>query len=133
MAACYTLGRHHYFWRRPHGAGALIKVELASGVEARLLLDVDEVEAAGGADDEGPAPPRRTYALRFEAFAARACEADVERLLAKAQRLTDGLLRDFPGLVASAVALGGVAQPTTSPGWRPVEARPASKSAWGTA
>ena len=109
MASAYSLGQHHYFWRRPHGAGALIRVELNTGSEgrgaaARLLLDVDDLElevanetGAGGASS----PCSRKYVLRFEVFAQQAHAAEAGRLLAKAKELMEHLLRDFPGMVAS--------------------------------
>lgn len=126
MAACYVLGRHHYFWRRPHGAGALIKAfpnaASTAGSEARLLLDVDEVahvgeweggdENAENSDAEMPMGAaaatiglRRPheYVMRFEVFASRAIESDAEALLLRAQTLMEHLLSDFPGMVASSL------------------------------
>ena len=124
MAACYALGQHRYFWRRPHGAGALIKVALGesgqdggdSGVQARLLFDVDEVSADTEAGDTAISVTQAKYALRFEVFAPPAYISEAARLLAKAQALLDRLLLDFPGMITS--ALRGPAQ------WRRVEPCP---------
>ena len=107
MAACYSLGKHHYFWRRSQGAGALIKVELSGGREARLLLDVVEAVVASDAPTTRAAPD---FALHFEAFGPLQSKADVEKLLAQAQELLEHLLHDFPGMVASAATLHGAAR-----------------------
>lgn len=109
MAACYSLGRHHYFWRRPSGAGALITVALqpsgepisadGCGSDGRLLLDIDETDEI----DVDGASSHLEYTLRFEVFAPGTCEAEAEGLLAKARELMECLLRDFPGMVASPI------------------------------
>jgi len=107
MAVCYSLGKHHYFWRRSQGAGALIKVELSGGKEARLLLDV--VEAVVASDAPKTMHTASDYALRFEVFGPLQSKANVEKLMAEAQGLLEHLLRDFPGMVASAATIHGAA------------------------
>ena len=138
MAACYPLGRHHYFWRRPHGAGALIFASLrdplgdrgqdgssdCGRVEARLLFDVDVVDASVRSEAEDKAGVRIAqdgYALRFELFVPHAHVEEGERLLTEAKALFERLLHDFPGVITS--ALRGAAR------WRRVEPKPRAANA----
>lgn len=111
MAACYTLGHHHYFWRRPHGAGALVEVAIGEsgqgdgasggGTAMRLLFDVDELRVERPANS--PPATIQEYVLRFETFTPHANAAEGVRLLSKAQALLDRLLTDFPGMITCAL------------------------------
>ena len=107
MAASYSLGSYHAFWRR----GALLKAKLredgkhGAPRDGRLVLEVrglGEVRGGGrggAAGSDGGEPSG--YALHFEAIGPHGCKASLGSLMARARALTDLLLRDFPGMIAS--------------------------------